>query len=78
MHGPADVVAAYREFAKAAIRQSGPPMTAAWGTPPLTAPAQVPLGTGYVRTDSDAKCAVTVAAMAKDLMAIGTWWRQTQ
>jgi hypothetical protein len=75
MHAPADVVAAYTDFVAAAIREAGPQMTAAWGTPPLSAPTDVPLGTGYDRTDSDAKRAVLVMATAADLQAIGTWWR---
>jgi len=75
MHAPADVVTAYREFATAAIREAGPQMTAAWGAPPIQAPTDVPLGTGYDRIDSDAKRTAMVAAMAADLKAIGTWWR---
>jgi hypothetical protein len=75
MHAPVDVTAAYKAFADAAIREAGPQMTAAWGTPPTTQPTDVPLGTGYDRTDSDDKRKTLVAAMATDLKAIGTWWR---
>jgi hypothetical protein len=50
-------------------------MAAAWGTPPMTQPTYVPMGTGYDRGDSDDKRKTLVAAMASDLKAIGTWWR---
>jgi hypothetical protein len=75
MHAPAQVFTAYREFASAAIIEAGPQMTAAWGTPPISAPTDVPLGTGYDRSDSDAKRSAMVTAMAADLTAIGSWWR---
>lgn len=75
MYAPEPVVTAYKGFASAAIGEAGPHMTAAWGTPPMTQPTQVPLGTGYDRTDSDGKRAVLVAAMRNDLNHVGTWWR---
>lgn len=53
-------------------------MTAARGTPPLSAPTDVPLGAGYDRTCSDAKRTILVAAMAADLKAISTWWCVTR
>jgi hypothetical protein len=75
MHAPAAVSAAYTAFAEAAIREAGPQMTAAWGTPPIQAPRDVPLGSGYDRPDSDAKRSAMVTAMAADLEAIGSWRR---
>lgn len=75
MHAPATVFNAYREFANAAIADAGPQMTAAWGTPPVSRPTDVPLRNGYDRTDSDAKRSAMVVAMAADLQAIGSWWR---
>lgn len=75
MHAPGPVVAAYKNFVSAALREAGPQMTAAWGAPPLAAPTDVPLGTGYARTDSDDKRQLLVEAMADDLKCISTWWR---
>lgn len=75
MHAPTEVADAFREFANAAIREAGPQMTAAWGTPPIQAPTDVPLGTRYDRTDADAKRTAMVKAMAADLKSVGTWWR---
>lgn len=78
MHAPADVVTAFEDFAAAAIREAGPQMTAAWSEPPISAPTDVPLGTGYDRSQSDVERSVLVAAMAEDLKAISRWWRITK
>jgi hypothetical protein len=75
MHAPAAVSTAYDAFARAAIIEAGPQMTAAWGRPPIAAETDVPLGTGYDRNASDAKRSLMVNAMAADLRAIGAWWR---
>jgi hypothetical protein len=42
-------------------------MTAAWRANATTSDAQVPLGVGYDRSDSDQKRADLVAAMTADL-----------
>lgn len=78
MHAPADVGAAFADFAVAAIKEVGPPMTAAWSAPPIAAPTDVPLGTGYNRAQSDAKRSILLTAMAEDLKAISKWWRITK
>jgi pantoate kinase len=75
MHAPTAVSTAYDQFARAAIVEAGPQMTAAWDTPAIAAATDVPLGTGYDRTGADAARAAMVTAMADDLRAIGSWWR---
>lgn len=75
MHAPPDVAAAYSAFVDAAIAEAGPQMTAAWSAPPVRKATDVPLHTGYGRSNADAKRAAMVAAMAADLNAIGSWWR---
>lgn len=75
MHAPDDVTSAYKEFVFAAIGEAGPQMTAAWNANPMTSHRDVPLGTGYDRSVSDAKRADLVAVMAEDLKAISSWWR---
>jgi hypothetical protein len=75
LHAPKAVTDAYDTFVDAAQREAGPQMTAAWSMPPLKRPRDVPLGVGYNRTESDAKRAELVKAMASDLDAIGSWWR---
>lgn len=63
MHAPAEVSTAYDRFARAAIVEAGPQMTAAWGTPAITATTDVPLGTGYNRTDSNTERDTLIALM---------------
>lgn len=75
MHAPEAVVKAFTDFVDAATHDAGPQMTEAWKATPISDPKQVPFGTGYDRTASDAKRAVLVTVMATDLTAIGTWWR---
>lgn len=78
MHAPGAVVTAYKEFVSAAIAEAGPQMTDAWSEPVVTAPTQIPLGAGnaYGRAESDAKRKALVNAMAIDLAAVGSWWKQ--
>ncbi|MGV0152909.1 hypothetical protein ACSW29_06185 [Rhodococcus sp. GB-02] len=78
MHAPSEVHTAYKAFVDTAIREAGPQMTRAWSAPPVNAPTDVPLGTGYDRTDSDGKRAQLVSVMASDLKSIGAWWRLTR
>jgi len=77
MHAPVRVVTAFKNFAKAAIREAGPQMTAAWGATIASVPTAVPIGARYERTDSDLTRLELVKAMAADLKVIGTWWRVT-
>jgi hypothetical protein len=67
LHAPATVSSAYNAFVTAGIAEAGPQMTAAWRANATTSDAQVPLGVGYDRSDSDQKRADLVAAMTADL-----------
>lgn len=67
LHAPGTVSGAYRSFVDAAIAEAGPQMTAAWQAQPTTSDAQVPLGTGYDRSDSNQQRAALIAAMKADL-----------
>ncbi|SDO57015.1 hypothetical protein SAMN04515671_1366 [Nakamurella panacisegetis] len=77
MHAPVEVVAAFTNFAAAAIREAGPQMTTAWAAPTASTAAAIPLGTRYSRTDSDSTRTELVRIMAADLKAISTWWHLT-
>lgn len=75
MHAPANVAAAYTAFVDAAIAEAGPQMTTAWSAPPIRRATDVPLRTGYGRSNADDQRAAMVTAMGADLDAIGSWWR---
>lgn len=75
MHTPAEVSTAYDEFAGAAIVEAGSQMTAAWGKSPVLAATDVPLGTGYDRTESNNKRDALVAVMRRDLSQVASWWQ---
>lgn len=71
MHAPDAVAEAYDTFVAAAQREAGPQMTEAWNTRPTSKDNQVPLGTAYDRTASDAARDVLITAMKADLGKFG-------
>jgi hypothetical protein len=63
----AEIATAYEDYVRAAQREAGPQMTAAWRTRPTRKDRDVPLGQAYPRDESDAARAKVSAAMKRDL-----------
>jgi hypothetical protein len=67
IHASADLAAAYHSFVAAAQQEAGQQMTAAWNGRPTRKDREVPLGTPYPRTATDAAKEVVLQLMKAEL-----------
>jgi hypothetical protein len=67
IYASSDIASAYSELVRAARREAGSAMTAAWNAKPIRRGRAVPLGRRFLRAQSDAALHALLALMRSDV-----------